>query len=168
MHGGVVDAQSMGPGQGSEFVVRLPALPPEFRPLANGVSLTAGPTAAESSGRRVLAVDDNVDVVESLALLLGMQGHDVRTAHDGLNALEQAEAFRPEVIILDIGLPGMDGYEVARRLRERVASQGVLLVALTGYGRDEDRRRSLAAGFDRHLVKPVDPTDLRDLLALSV
>jgi CheY-like chemotaxis protein len=113
----------------------------------------------------VLAVDDNADAVESLALLLAGQGHEVRTAHDGPDALELAEAFRPEVVILDVGLPCMDGYEVARRLRERRPKQNLFLVALTGYGREEDRRRSREAGFDLHLVKPVDPEELRDLLA---
>src|SRR5262249_52925278 len=157
-----VEAHSEGPGKGSEFVVRLPTCPAPPGPPPDRV-LAARP--APGHPRRVLAVDDNVDAVQSLALVLAVQGHDVRTAHDGPAALEQAEAFRPEVVTLDIGRPGMDGHEVARRLRRREGAEGVLIVALTGYGGDEDRRRSREAGIDRHLVKPVDPAILRDVLA---
>ena len=110
-------------------------------------------------------MDDNVDAVKSLALLLRLQGHEVRTAYDGPTALETAETFRPEVVLLDIGLPRMDGYEVARRLREQVGLQKTLLVAVTGYGQEEDRRRAEAAGFDAHLVKPADLAVLQRLLA---
>jgi CheY-like chemotaxis protein len=106
-----------------------------------------------------------VDATESLAMLLRVGGHDVRTAHDGPTALQVAEAFRPEAVLLDIGLPRMDGFEVARRLREAEGTRKALLVALTGYGQEEDRRRSQDAGFDSHLVKPADPTALQDLLA---
>jgi signal transduction histidine kinase len=172
MHDGSAEARSEGPGKGSEFTVRLPAITvtADGERRARDEAKNAEPLATLPSviarSRRVLAVDDNADAVESLAVLLGMQGHQVRTAHDGPDALEQAEAFRPEVVILDVGLPRMDGYEVARRLREREGMRGVLLVALTGYGREEDRRRSLEAGFDRHLVKPVDPDVLRDVLGL--
>jgi CheY-like chemotaxis protein len=112
-------------------------------------------------------VDDNVDAAESLAMLLRLGRHDVRTAHDGPTALQVAEAFRPEVVLLDIGLPRMDGYEVARQLREREGMGKALLVALTGYGQDEDRRRSLEAGFDAHLTKPADPSVLQRLLAAT-
>jgi PAS domain S-box-containing protein len=160
MHGGSVQAVSDGPGQGSEFIVLLPAL---------GRPRPAGPTAKGRNGsgpsRRILVVDDNEDVAESLAEILRTTGHEVRTAYRGLAALEAVEAFLPEVVLLDIGMPGMDGYEVARRLRRERGLEKVLLVALTGYGRDEDRRRSREAGIDHHLVKPVDPAALCDLLA---
>jgi CheY-like chemotaxis protein len=110
-------------------------------------------------------VDDNVDAAESLALVLRRGGNEVRTAYNGPDGLEEAAAFRPTAVVLDIGLPGMDGYETARLLRARPEHQGVLLIALTGYGQDEDRRRSAEAGFDHHLVKPVEPHELRELLA---
>jgi CheY-like chemotaxis protein len=108
-----------------------------------------------------------VDAADSLATLLELSGHQVRTAYGGSAALEVAESHRPEVVLLDIGLPGMDGYEVARRLRGTAVSAGVMLVALTGYGQDADRRRTQEAGFDHHLVKPVDPDHLARLLAKS-
>jgi PAS domain S-box-containing protein len=162
MHGGSVEAHSEGLGRGSEFVVRLPVLQTRHDP---------NPDQAERSGdypsppRRILVVDDNVDAAASLAMLLQVEQHDVRTAHDGPTALHVAEAFRPEVIFLDIGLPRMDGYEVARRLRKQAGLEKTLLVALTGYGQEEDRRRSQQAGFDAHLVKPADPVALQQLLA---
>jgi signal transduction histidine kinase/CheY-like chemotaxis protein len=160
MHGGRVQAFSGGPGQGSEFIVRLPALAAE----------PAGPNgAARQPGRprrcRVLVVDDNVDGAESLALLLRVAGHDVRISHNGPAGLTEAAAFHPEVVLLDIGLPGMDGYEVARRLQEQPDLPRPLLVAVTGYGQDEAVRRSRAAGFDHHIVKPADPAALASLFA---
>jgi CheY-like chemotaxis protein len=116
--------------------------------------------------RRVLVVDDNTDAANSLArLLTRLYGQDVRVSNDGPSALEAAEEFRPEMVLLDIGMPEMDGYEVARRLRSRPGFEQPLLVALTGWGQQSDRRRSAEAGFDRHLVKPVDPELLEDLLA---
>jgi len=115
--------------------------------------------------RRVLVADDNEDSAETLSLLLQSMGHEVRSAHDGLRAVEEAEDFRPDVALLDIGMPGLDGYEVARRIRARPWGAGVVLIALTGWGEDEDRRRSREAGFDRHLLKPVDINPLRDALA---
>jgi two-component system, chemotaxis family, CheB/CheR fusion protein len=163
LHGGTITARSEGLGKGSEFVVRLPALngtAPPAQPAEDGTA--SGPTPA---GRRVLAVDDNVDAVESLAMLLGLQGHEVRTAYDGPAALAAADAFQPDVILLDIGLPKLDGYEVARRLRQQPAFEKVLLVAVTGYGQAEDRLRANQAGFDVHLVKPADPVVLKKLLA---
>jgi len=167
MHGGSITARSEGPGTGSEFVVRLPALPPTTE--------VGGPTAAprrEPGGppprRRVLVVDDNVDAARSLArLLTKLHGQEVRVAHDGPEALGIAAEFRPEVVLLDIGLPGMDGYEVARTLRQRPESGGTLIVALTGWGQDEDVGRSRAAGIDHHLVKPADPEVIRGLLVDS-
>ena len=162
MHGGAVKAESEGPGRGSEFIVRLPALADRCGPApeANGRHLAAGPAR-----RRVLIVDDNRDAADSLAALVGLAGHDVRVVHDGPAALTVAEAFRPEVVLLDIGLPGMSGYEVARRLRGLPPTAGAVLAALTGYGQDEDRRQSREAGIDHHLVKPPDPDALRRLLS---
>jgi PAS domain S-box-containing protein len=162
LHGGTVAAHSAGLGQGSEFVVRLPVAPdpgpawPPARPAATG--------PAPAPARRVLIVDDNVDGAESLATLLVIHGHTVRTAPDGPSALASAEEFRPDVILLDIGLPGLNGYEVARRLRSRPESRGVRLVALTGWGQAADRERSRDAGFDLHVVKPVDPAELFRIL----
>ncbi len=121
--------------------------------------------SAGAAGRlRILVVDDNVDSADSLALLLELGGHEVRTAHDGPRALEAARAFQPRVVLLDIGLPGMNGYEVARHLRELPEAGRALLIALTGYGQDDDRRKALDAGFDHHLVKPVDFDALRALI----
>lgn len=114
--------------------------------------------------KRVLVVDDNVDSAESLSLLLGLLGHTVCTAHDGAEALREAEAFRPDLVLMDIGMPRMDGYEAARRLRQAPWATSVVLVALTGWGQDEDRRRTEAAGFTHHLIKPVDPAALEALL----
>jgi signal transduction histidine kinase/DNA-binding response OmpR family regulator len=164
MHGGSVQVFSAGPNQGSEFVVRLPALTGPLPVSANGVSHHPG----KHPSHRVLVVDDNVDVADSLVLVLRGAGHEVQVAHDGSAALATAETFGPEVVLLDIGLPEMNGYEVARRLRERLAGKNMLLVALTGYGQKEDQRRSHEAGFDQHLVKPVDPEGLLGMLASFV
>jgi signal transduction histidine kinase/ActR/RegA family two-component response regulator len=166
LHGGSVQAHSAGPGQGSEFVVRLPlALEESVWEPATPVNGTTG----VSGGLRVLAVDDNVDAVKSLALLLELEGHEVRIAHDGQTALDLAVAYRPNAAILDIGLPhGMDGYEVARRLRRDCGLEKACLIALTGYGQEEDRRRAAEAGFDYHLTKPVDPQQLQHLLTQRV
>jgi signal transduction histidine kinase/DNA-binding response OmpR family regulator len=163
MHAGRVEAFSAGANQGSEFVVRLPALDeaaPSARPT-NGATkgLVQGPSC------RVLVVDDNTDAADSLAMLLRLAGHEVEVAHDGPTALAVAEEQKPDMLLLDIGLPGMDGYEVARRLRARVDLKPALLVALTGYGQEEDLRRSREAGFDRHLIKPADLPALTELFA---
>lgn len=162
MHGGLVEAQSAGEGQGSAFVVRLPVAP--------GVAAQAGQAAASetqtsSARHRILVVDDNEDSADSLALLLQLTGHQVFTAHDGPDALDAAEQHRPDVVLLDIGLPVLNGYDVCRRIREQPWGQTMVLVALTGWGQDEDRRRSQDAGFDDHLVKPVDHTRLLALLS---
>jgi PAS domain S-box-containing protein len=163
MHGGRVTASSAGPALGSEFVVRLPALPAgaEADPPAREI-----PGASTSSrSLRVLITDDNRDAAESMAMVLRFSGHEVRTAHDGPAALEVAKSFRPHAIFLDIGLPkGMDGYEVARRLRKQPDAKPALLVAMTGYGQQEDRERSRLAGFDHHLVKPADLMEVDRLL----
>jgi CheY-like chemotaxis protein len=117
--------------------------------------------------RRVLLVDDSVDAAQAMSMLLETLGHDVRTMHDGPSALADVDAFKPEVVILDIGLPGMDGFEVARQMRSRPATRSALLLALTGYGGEADRQRSREAGFDHHLVKPVSFTDIEALIARS-
>jgi signal transduction histidine kinase/DNA-binding response OmpR family regulator len=165
MHDGSVEVHSEGPGKGSEFIVRLPAL--TAAPARGSEEKAAGVSAPTRRALRVLVVDDNRDAVDSLALMLQLDGHEVHLAHDGPSALEMARTYRPEVVLLDIGLPGMSGYEVARHLRGESQPDRFLLVAMTGYGQDEDRRRSREAGFDHHLVKPVDPADLRELLARS-
>jgi PAS domain S-box-containing protein len=165
MHGGTVEARSDGPGKGSEFIVRLPALARGYAPQAPAGAAGQGQQASQRLrvSRRVLVVDDNVDAAESLAELLSTLGHEVRTAHDGLAALDAAGAFVPELVLLDIGLPGMDGYEVARRLRKLPRPPGPV-VALSGYGQESDRRRSADAGFDAHLVKPVELEMLEELI----
>jgi PAS domain S-box-containing protein len=166
MHGGTVEAHSHGSYQGSEFILRLPllpALPEQSHPQEQG-SMDR-PAATTSERLRILVVDDNVDSTESLALLLRLQGHEVRTARDGPSALELAATFRPEVLLLDIGMPGMSGYEVARQTRQMPEVSNAFLVAQTGWAQDEDRRRALEAGFDHHLVKPVDFAALEQLLA---
>jgi PAS domain S-box-containing protein len=158
MHGGVVEAQSAGPGQGSQFVVRLPIVV-EHQPVA------APPVARLAiPKRRILVVDDNRDAAASLSLLLELDGHAIVTVHDGLAAYAAADAHRPEVALVDLGLPDMDGYEVCRRIREQSWGRAMILVALTGWGQEEDRSRTRAAGFDAHLVKPVDYADLLELL----
>jgi PAS domain S-box-containing protein len=154
LHGGKLEAQSEGPGRGSEFVVRLP--------LATGTApaQTSSPAFTQGVARqalRVLVVDDNRDAAQSLAAVLSMEGHTVATAYDGLDALAQVASFEPDVVMLDIGMPGMNGYEVARRIRAEPGGSRRLLVALTGWGQQEDKRRAADAGFDRHVTKPIDP-----------
>ncbi len=162
MHNGRVEALSDGPGQGSEFVVRLP-IQLEQLPVAKVEEI---PGLRRLSGRhRILVVDDNKDSADSLAMLLRLIGNDVRTAHDGQQALMIAAAYQPDMVLLDIGLPGMNGYEVARRLRAETGLKKNTLVALTGYGGEEDRRLAQAAGFDHHMVKPMDFDALNELLA---
>ncbi len=163
MHGGALTATSEGPNRGAEFQLRLPCLG-----LVHGAETAAAPKLAvhkAPSACRVLIVDDNPDAAQSIATLLELEGHHVETAGDGLQALEQAPSFAPDVVILDIGLPRLDGYEVARRLRQMPATANSLLLALTGYGQREDRTAAAAAGFDRHFVKPADPAQLIDAIA---
>ena len=162
MHDGRVEAFSGGPGRGSEFVVRLPLPAQAVLPSRPGPPASEPPGA--ESGRRILIVDDSVDAAETLAVLLRRFGHEVSIAHEGPGGLEAARREAPEVALLDIGLPGMDGLEVARRIRLDSRLAHVFLIALTGYGRNEDHRRSEAAGFDAHLVKPVDLERLLNLL----
>ena len=165
MHAGTVEARSAGVGQGSEFVVRLPLLSGPVPPLRGEPS---GVKPVATVPRRILVVDDNPDSSDSLAMLLKLTGHEVHVAHDGLEAVAKAAAFQPQVILLDVGLPKLNGYEAARRIREQARNKTPTLVALTGWGQEEDRRRTREAGFDAHMVKPVDLAALTTLLAESV
>jgi PAS domain S-box-containing protein len=160
-HGGNIHAFSAGRGQGSEFVVRLPRLIHS----SSIPAITAAPAVPSANKRRILVVDDNRDVAESLAMLLESEGHQVLTAFDGIAAMETARTERPDIILMDIGLPGMDGYAVAQALRQNHELERTMLIALTGYGQPDDRKKSSASGFDEHLVKPVDIEKLRQLLA---
>jgi signal transduction histidine kinase len=164
LHGGTVTAFSAGADTGSEFVVQLPALPPEPVRLPEPASESG--LELPSRALRILVVDDSRDSAESLAMLLRMAGHEVFVAHDGLQAVELATAERPSVMLLDIGLPGMDGYEVCRRVRAQGLSN-TLIVAMTGYGQDRDRQRSSEAGFNGHTVKPVEIEEITRLLATA-
>lgn len=161
MHGGSVAARSAGEGRGSTFSVRLPLAATAVRSPA----ATLEPPPDARSGRRILVCDDNIDSARSLGLLLELLGNEIRTAHDGEQAVEAAAQFRPELILLDIGMPRLNGYDACRHIRAQPWGDTVFLVAMTGWGQDEDRRRSQAAGFDLHLVKPVDPSMLEQLLA---
>lgn len=160
LHGGTVTAHSGGLGQGSEFIVRIPALFPVSESIA---PIKRAQHHAQRS--RVLVVDDNMDAADMLAVMLQMFGHDVQAVYSGQTALETAVESQPDFVLLDIGLPDIDGYEVARRLREQPRTKRVTLIAVTGYGQDSDRQRSQEAGFDHHLVKPVEAEKLEDLLA---
>jgi len=162
LHGGEVQASSEGAGRGARFRVLLPCLATAPAPTP---AACAERQPAPGAERRILVVDDNADILETTTLLLALSGHQVRSAKDGLQALQVATAFRPDVVLLDIGLPLMDGYEVARRLRLEPATTGALLVALTGYGQEGDRQRGREAGFDAHLLKPVDPQALARMIA---
>ena len=163
MHGGSVQAQSEGPGKGSEFTIRLPlVIDPAATPL---------PVAPEAAAAvpvlplRILVVDDNRDAAATMAMVLRISGNDVRTVHDGREAVDEAREFRPDVAILDIGLPGGDGYAAARTIRREPWGAGVVLIAVTGWGQETDRERSKEAGFDHHLVKPVEPAALVTILS---
>ena len=162
MHGGSVTAHSTGLGQGCEFVVRLP-----LAKQGNGEFQESKVQEGhrKNTGHRLLIVDDNHDAAESLAMLLRLLGHDVQVAHEGPTALRLIGTLRPDLVFLDIGMPGMDGYEVARRIRNTPGNENVVLAALTGWGQMEDRRRTAAAGFNHHLVKPLEPKALGELLS---
>ena len=163
MHGGKVEARSAGIGQGSEFVILLPHArdaPEEFVSKKETIA-----SAVAAKPRRILVVDDNDDSAEVTAILLRLEGHEVAVAHSGPAAIEQIPAVRPDVLLLDIGLPGMDGYELARYLRKLPETRNAVFIALTGYGRPDDRQNSKNAGYDHHLVKPIEPAELLALIA---
>lgn len=160
LHDGRVEARSEGANHGSTFIIRLPAAAAPVRPCVPGVSVDA----ARARALRLLIVDDNVDSAEGLARLLAREGHQIRMAHDGPQALALVPTHSPHAIVMDIGLPGMDGYEVARRIRTSDHGARVLLIAVTGYGQDEDKQQALNAGFDYHLIKPVDINEVKRLL----
>jgi CheY-like chemotaxis protein len=160
MHNARIEVHSEGEGKGSEFIVRLPAVEP---PSATGSA--AAPDARPQVTRRILIADDNKDAAVSLSMLLQMMGHETRIAHDGLAAVELAESFKPNVVLLDIGMPKLNGFEAVHRIASRPWAGSTLLVALTGWGQEADRERSKAAGFHLHLTKPVEPDVLRDILA---
>ncbi|HEX5716704.1 MAG TPA: ATP-binding protein [Thermoanaerobaculia bacterium] len=164
LHGGSIEARSAGPGKGSEFVVRLPAVTEKSPPQP---SQEPAEEPAVTNRRRILVVDDNEDSAESLAILLTLKGNETHTASNGQEAVEAAARLRPDVILLDIGMPTMNGYEACRRIREQPGGDDVVIIALTGWGQDEDRRRSSEAGFNEHLVKPLDPAVLMKLLAAT-
>ena len=163
VHGGSVEVISEGEGRGSEFVVRLPVALETSQAKSIAPTTARAPTAV----RRILVVDDNRDTAESLAELLNIADMETQTAHDGLEAVASAEAFRPNVVLLDIGLPKLNGYDVCRRIREQPWGKKMVLVALTGWGQEEDRRQSKDAGFDHHMIKPVDYEALLKVLATS-
>jgi two-component system CheB/CheR fusion protein len=160
LHGGRVEASSEGPGRGAEFVVRLPTVP---EPAALSVATVV--TQPSSPPVRVLVIEDNRDAADSLRMLLEVIGHEVRVAYSGPDGLAEAVAWQPDVVLSDIGLPGQDGFEVARALRANTRTRGVLLVAVTGYGDQETRKRAQDVGFDHLLTKPADPTTLIQLLS---
>jgi CheY-like chemotaxis protein len=157
-----VEARSEGPGKGSEFTVRLPALPAEeAKPAPARVT---GPRPAAAQVDRALVIDDNFDVAESMTWMLEGLAREIKMAHSGAAGLEAAPGFRPDVILCDIGMPGMDGYETCRHLRRLPGMEKVVIAAVSGYGNEDDRRKSKEAGFDRHLVKPIGRATLEELL----
>jgi PAS domain S-box-containing protein len=163
LHGGSIEAQSAGPGKGSEFIVRMPVADssvPEPPESAQGQKPRSGPR------HRILVVDDNRDAADSLAMMLRTMGHEADAAYDGLEAVQAAATIRPDVLLLDIGLPKLNGYEAARRIRNQPWGKGMCLIALTGWGQEDDKRRALEAGCDQHLTKPVEAVALQKLLAL--
>jgi CheY-like chemotaxis protein len=163
MHGGTVTAESPGAGKGSTFTVRLPVLAGRVK-----AAPAEGDEGSHRTGprRRILVVDDNRDSATSMAMMLRLLNNEVRTAHDGVEAVEAAEAFRPQVILMDVGMPRLNGYEATRRIRERPWGGAVTIIALTGWGQEGDRQRSQEAGCDGHLVKPVSLPELEQLLAV--
>jgi len=161
LHGGRVEAHSDGDGKGAEFIVALP-----FAVDAVGQSIMHSPRGdVDPRSMRVLLIEDNADAAETMTILLELLGHRVRSAADGLTGLAFALSEVPDVMLVDIGLPGIDGYEVARRVRREAGLKDVVFVALTGYGREEDKQNAIAAGFEYHLVKPVNPGMLNGLVA---
>ena len=165
MHGGTVEARSEGLGKGSEFVVRLPVA--AINTILESRNRAAVPRGPRRTRRRILVADDNRDAADSLAMMLRLAGHEVHAVHDGQEAVEAAGWFRPDLALLDIGMPRLNGFDAARRIREQPWGKHMLLVAITGWGQEEDKRRATEAGFDRHLTKPVEPAALEKLLAGS-
>jgi len=162
MHGGNVEARSEGAGKGAEFVVHLPMA--SVVPLRS-VADDHGEQCARAGACRILVADDNRDAAESMSSVLRLMGNEVRTVNDGVRAVEEAEAFCPDMLLLDIGMPRLNGYDAARRIRAERWGKSIVIVALTGWGQEEDKRRAAEAGFDRHFTKPVDPADLERLIA---
>ncbi|MDY0746900.1 PAS domain-containing protein [Paucibacter sp. R3-3] len=166
LHGGSIEARSDGPGHGSEFIVRLPVAPAPARPDTDRSQDQDQDQDLETlAGRRVLIADDNVDAASSLATLLELMGSEANVVHNGLDALTEAEGFQPELVFLDIGMPGLNGYEVCEKLKDTPWGRSTVVVALTGWGQDKDRKRAREAGFDAYLVKPVSPDAIRALIA---
>ncbi len=165
MHNGTVEARSEGLGKGSEFIVRLPISEQQLNQEHRAASDQQAHKPLSPSGYRILVVDDNQDAANSLSMLLRFQGHEVRVAFSGVAALEMTKTYTPDLVLMDIGMPRMDGYETARRIREKPNLKKVVLVALTGWGQQEDRRRTAEAGFNHHLVKPPEPKILEGILA---
>jgi CheY-like chemotaxis protein len=163
-HGGSIRAESEGPGKGTRFVVQLPLVATDFVNAARSADAEAAP---DDLKRRILVVDDNEDAALALAMLLRLGGHDVRVAFRGSTALEVAAQFLPEVILMDLGMPGMSGLDTAREIRRQAWGRDVILIAVTGWGQKEDKRKTQEAGFDHHLVKPVHASDIESLLARS-
>jgi signal transduction histidine kinase/ActR/RegA family two-component response regulator len=162
MHGGRIEARSEGAGKGSEFIARLTvvAVAPRREPAEAGEE-----RRSRASTCRILVADDNRDAAESMSTVLRLMGHEVRTVHDGVQAVEEAAAFRPDLVLLDIGMPRLNGYDAARRIRTERWGKSTLIVAMTGWGQDEDKRRAFESGFDRHFTKPVDPADVEKLIS---
>jgi CheY-like chemotaxis protein len=164
MHGGSIEAKSEGPGKGSQFTIRLPIVVDASR-TEERLSGAAGLESSSKVSHRILVVDDNRDLTDTLGMMLRFSGNAIRTAHDGEAAVAAAEEFNPDIIILDLGLPKLNGYEACRRIRQQPGGKKRIVVAVTGWGREEDRRRTKEAGFDLHWVKPVNPAALTKLLA---
>ncbi len=166
LQGGTIKAYSAGLGEGSEFVVRLPAVDTKSAVSENAAQTVGQSIVADDGlGQRIVAADDNSDALHAVALMLRMKGHEVETAVDGLDALEKVRVSQPDIALLDIGMPGMDGYEVARSIRNEPWGQGMLLVAMTGWGQKRDKQQALEAGFDMHLTKPVDLQVLEQIIS---
>ena len=161
LHGGSVEARSAGPERGTEIIVRLPASEPSVEQPG---SIAPEAPASSEAKLRIMIVDDNKDAADTCEMLLQLLGHEVRTAHAGRSVRALAETFRPHVLLLDIGLPDISGYEVAKQIRSTTWGQNAVLIAVTGWGQEEDKRMAFAAGFDHHLVKPVDPGTLEAVL----
>ncbi len=162
MHGGTIEVKSDGPARGSEFQIRLPIL--TDKPIEEKFSAEVDSSEAVERKRRVLIVDDNAAAAKMLSLIVKMLGNEVRTAGDGREAVELASQFLPEVVLMDLGMPRMNGYEAARQIRQQSWGENMMLIALSGWGQDDDKRKTKEAGFDHHLIKPAEPSELRKLL----